>query len=120
MFNANILATDLADSGLDAVGSYVYETYSCPEPEMFTFVPASEEWLSLATDRAAATNAYQSSGCYCCCCTGECRDYDYDDMGDYATAEEFETAGFYLEREMDVVVNAWHQARFWVDGSGEG
>lgn len=100
--NANVLSA-LADSGLFLVASSVIEDEG-PALEPLQFVPADAEYQAL-------DGSYEDPGCQCCCCTGECREYD--------TAEEFEAAGFYLEQEMDVVVNAWHQVKFWVDGGSD-
>jgi hypothetical protein len=102
--NANVLAAHLADSGLVLIGNAVHEDWQQPVIAPLQFVEAADEG-----------RFEDDYGCGCCCCTGECRS-DYDDSYEYDTAEEFEAAGFYLEQEMDVVVNAWHLVRFWVDG----
>lgn len=111
--NANVLSA-LVDSGLILVGSSVLEDSSMPEPVLFPFVAAKDEFLTLGVPRHLTVDAEDYEACRCCCCTGECRD-----DGEYETAEEFEAAGFYLEQEMDVVVNAWHQAKFWSDGGSD-
>lgn len=111
--NANILSA-LADSGLVVIGSSVLEDSNQPEVAAFPFVSAKAEFLTLGVPRYLTVDAEDPSACQCCCCTGECRpDYEYE------TTEEFEAAGFYLEGEMDVVVNAWHQAKFWSDDGSD-
>jgi hypothetical protein len=102
--NANVLAAHLADSGLVLIGSAVLEDWQQPAIAPLQFVEAADE------------GRFEGDECYCCCCTGECRWSDYDADMD---AEELEAAGFALEQEMDVVVNAWHRVKFWVDGGSD-
>lgn len=107
--NANVLSA-LADSGLVVIGSSVLEDSNQPEVAAFPFVSAKAEFLTLGVPRYLTVDAEDPSDCQCCCCTGECRDYDYD-------AEDLEAEGYYREEEMDAVVHTWHATKFWIDGS---
>jgi hypothetical protein len=83
--NINLLSSVFADSGLEAIGSLVVEQWAAEPVAPFTFVPASEEWLRLDAPRHLTTLAKgeaEDEGCQCCCCTGECRDYDYEECYD--------------------------------------
>lgn len=75
MMNSKLFAHEIAASDLEVVGTSIFESY-VREPRSVLFVPASEEIWNLDSDYYASLGQGDSQECYCCCCTGECRQQD--------------------------------------------